>query len=95
MSRVCIQCGKNHNTGIEDRIEGTFEPVDTCIDCLMGKCSFNFEKQQVTLDETKGMTFDEMQTELGETLIEILKKTYWNPSNEIRDLPESEHRQTS
>lgn len=38
--RLCVECGKSHNTGIEDRMEGTFEPVDTCIDCLMGKFSF-------------------------------------------------------
>lgn len=80
---------------MELRIEGTFEPIETCIDCLMGKCSFNFDKAQVTLDDIEHKTYEEIQTELGETLIDILKKTYWNPSNEVRDLPESEHRQTS
>jgi hypothetical protein len=38
--RHCIECGNEHNTGIEDRMEGTFKPVNTCIDCLMRKCSF-------------------------------------------------------
>lgn len=90
--RHCIECGKQHNTGIEDRMEGTFEPVDTCVDCLMGKCSFNFEKTQVTLDEAKGLTYDEYHQMLGEKLVEILQKTYWNPPDEICDLPESEHR---
>ena len=93
--RHCIECGKQHNTGIEDRMEGTFEPVDTCIDCLMGKCSMNFQKNNITLDETQGMTYDEYHRVLGETMLEILSKTYWNPPNEIRDLPESEHRPTS
>lgn len=94
--RHCVECGKQHNSGIEDRMEGTFEPIDTCIDCLMGKCSFKFEKEQIILSEDfHNTTPDEMQTELSKTLIEILQKTYWNPPNEICDLPESEHGQTS
>ena len=63
--RYCKECGKVHNSGIEDRMEGTFEPIDTCIDCLMGKCSFNFEKTQVTFDDLESKTYDEMQKELG------------------------------
>lgn len=86
--RLCIECGKSHNTGIEDRMEGTFEPVDTCIDCLMGKCSFKFEDKQVTLDEAESMTYDEYHQKLGETMLEVLSKTYWNPPNEICNLPE-------
>lgn len=79
--RLCIECGKGHNTGIEDRMEGTFEPVDTCIDCLMGKCSFKFDDKQVTLDEAESMTYDEMQTKLGETVLGVLRAEYGTVGN--------------
>lgn len=86
--RHCIECGKQHNTGIEDRMEGTFEPVDTCIDCLMGKCSFKPIQEQVTLEDTKDMTYEEYHQKLGETMLEILSKTYWKKPDEVCDLPE-------
>lgn len=79
--RHCIECGKQHNTGIEDRIEGTFEPVDTCIDCLMGKCSFKFDDKQVTFEEAESMTHDEMQTKLGETVLGVLQAEYGTVGN--------------
>jgi len=79
--RHCIECGKQHNTGIEDRMEGTFEPVDTCIDCLMGKCCFNPVKNQVTLEDTESMTYDEMQLELGKTVLGVLQAEYGTVGN--------------
>lgn len=78
--RLCLECGKQHNTGIEDRIEGTFEPVDTCIDCLMGKCSFKFESRQITLDDIAPLSYDEMQTQLGETVLNVLQTEYGSSS---------------
>lgn len=89
MIRLCVECGKHHDTGVEDRITGTFDRIDKCIDCLMSKCSFKFEETQVTLDETKNMTYDEMQRHLGETLLKLIQ------NHEIHYLPESEHGQTS
>ncbi len=36
--RLCVECGKQHDTGVENKSEGTFERIDKCIDCLMSKC---------------------------------------------------------
>lgn len=82
-TRNCIECGKLHDTGVENRIEGTFERIDKCIDCLMSKCSFNFDSNQVNLDETKEMSYEEMQRHLGETLLKLIEKY------EVHYLPES------
>jgi hypothetical protein len=71
--RFCNQCGKEHNTCIEDRIVGTFEPIDTCIDCLMSKYSFKFEQKQITLEDTESLTYEDMHVELGKTIIGILQ----------------------
>lgn len=58
--RFCIDCGKKHNTGVENKIEETFEPIDKCIDCLMSKCSFKFQDTQITLNETEFVSHEEM-----------------------------------
>lgn len=74
-SRSCTECGKSHNTGVEKKTEkNTFEPIDKCIDCLMSKCSFNWEKKQIILSEdTENMTPNEMSETLIETQKNILK----------------------
>jgi hypothetical protein len=79
--RLCLECHKEHDTCIENRMDGNFEIVDTCIDCLMGKCSFNFEEKQVTLEDIESMTYDEMQEELGKTVLGILKAEYGSVRN--------------
>jgi hypothetical protein len=82
--RLCVECGKRHDTGIENKITGEFNRIEKCIDCLMSKCSFKFETHQITLDEVKNKTIDEMHTELGETLLDILQRSYG--SNEKKEL---------
>lgn len=47
--RFCTECGKQHNTGIENRITGDFNHIDKYIDCLMSKCSFKLETTQFFL----------------------------------------------
>lgn len=79
--RLCVECGKVHNTGIEDRMQGIFDPIDTCIDCLMGKCSFKFEEKQVTLEEAKSMTYDEMHEQMGKIVLGVLKAKYGTVGN--------------
>ena len=74
--RLCVECGKQHDTGVENKITGDFNRIDECIDCLMGKCSFNFESKQITLDDVNHMTCDEMQFELVKTVCNILQEKY-------------------
>lgn len=63
--RLCVDCGKQHDTGIENKITNDFERLDKCIDCLMSKCSFKFESDQINLDDLK--TYDEMKNKLSLT----------------------------
>jgi len=86
--RLCVECGKRHDTGIENKITGEFNRIEKCIDCLMSKCSFKFETHQITLDDIEEKTIDEMHTELGETLLDILRRNY-GTHNEISNLPQS------
>lgn len=49
--RLCISCGKAHNTVIENTENGDIiEEIDKCIDCLMSKCSFKFDNTQTVLN---------------------------------------------
>lgn len=77
--RLCIECGKQHDTGVEDKTTGAFDRIDKCIDCLMSKCSFKFKEKQVTLENTEQMTYDEMQEQLGKNMIELLRDKYGTP----------------
>ena len=47
--RLCSECGKSHDTGVEDKEAGTFKPIDKCIDCLMSKCEFKFQEKEIML----------------------------------------------
>lgn len=79
--RLCVECGKQHDTGIENTLTGEFNRIDKCINCLMSKCSFKFETRQITLDDLKPMTYDEMQQELGETVLNVLQTEYGTTGN--------------
>jgi hypothetical protein len=77
--RFCVECGKQHDTGVENRMTGEFNRIEKCVDCLMSKCSFKFETRQITLqdlDEVAPKSYDEMQRELGETMLNILQTEY-------------------
>jgi hypothetical protein len=55
-SRICISCGKKHNTGLENTHTGDFKPWDKCYDCVMSNgYHWNITKEQVVLniDEDK------------------------------------------
>lgn len=80
--RLCIECGKQHDTGVENKMTGEFNRIDKCIDCLMSKCSFKFETRQITLDDLEPkMTYAEMQLELGKTVLNVLQTEYDTPGN--------------
>lgn len=49
--RFCIECGGQHDTGVENTLTGDFQQIDKCRDCLLSKCSFTLEKTHITLDE--------------------------------------------
>lgn len=75
--RYCVTCNKEHDTGIENRITGEFNRIDECIDCLMSKCTFNFEHRQITLEDLEPkMTYEEMQINLGKMLLNVLQSEY-------------------
>jgi hypothetical protein len=86
--RLCIECGKQHDTGVENKLTGEFNRVDKCIYCLMSKCSFKFESRQITLDDLKPMNYDQMQYEFGKIVCKILKAEY--STNGIEDLQKTE-----
>lgn len=48
--RYCNECGKQHNTGVENMMTGHFDPLDKCVDCIMSKCSLKFQSEQITLE---------------------------------------------
>jgi hypothetical protein len=51
-SRKCIECGKMHDTVVQDNYTGErIEELDKCIDCIMSKCTFNPIKTLITLDD--------------------------------------------
>lgn len=77
--RHCVECVKQHDTVLENRLEGSFERVDKCIDCLLSKCSFKFEKRHISLEDINDLTYEEMQNELGKTLVKIIAKLYQSP----------------
>lgn len=74
--RLCVECGKQHDTGVENKLTGDFNRIGKCIDCLISKCSFKFESRQITLDDLQPMTYDEMQVELGKTVCNVLQAEY-------------------
>lgn len=47
--RFCDGCGKQHDTGVDNRETGEFKPIETCIDCLMSKCKFEPITTQIHL----------------------------------------------
>ena len=49
--RICVECGKERDTGIENRLSVNFNRIDKCMDCLISKCSFKFATTRITLDE--------------------------------------------
>jgi len=78
--RLCVECGKQHDTGVENKLTGEFNRIEKCIDCLMSKCSFNIDLRQIILDD-QPMTYDEMQTKLGETVLNVLQTEYGTTGN--------------
>jgi hypothetical protein len=36
-SRPCIECGKSHDTGWEDKSGAIIERLDKCYDCIMNE----------------------------------------------------------
>jgi len=74
--RLCVECRKQHDTGIENRLTGEFEPIEKCIDCLMSKCSFEFEKKQIRLDDVVPVSYDQMQKQICESMLKIMKREY-------------------
>lgn len=91
--RLCVTCEKQHDTGVENKLTGEFNRIDECIDCLMSRSSFKFETREITLDDLKpNMSYDEMQRELGETMIKIIHNSFNNVDlkkiNEGNDLIE-------
>ncbi len=48
--RLCVECGKQHDTGIENKKTGNFDKLNTCIDCLMRKCYFTPFTEQIYLE---------------------------------------------
>lgn len=78
--RLCVECGKQHDTGVENKLTGEFNRVEKCIDCLMSKFSFKFESRPITLGDVSHLSYDEMQTQLGETVLNVLKTKYGSSS---------------
>ncbi len=51
-SRKCIECGKMHDTVIQNNFTGErLNELETCRDCIMSKCSFNPIKTHITLED--------------------------------------------
>ena len=49
-SRKCIECGKMHDTIVEDMRTGErIKEIDKCKDCLMSGCSFKWRSDQIEL----------------------------------------------
>lgn len=55
-SRKCIECGKQHDTIIEDMRTGErIKEIDKCKDCLMSGCFFKWNTNQVELKSDLGV----------------------------------------
>jgi hypothetical protein len=51
----CKHCGASHKLFLEDRIAGTMEPLDICMDCLMIGTCIPLDTH-ITLDEAVDVT---------------------------------------
>lgn len=50
--RLCIECGKQHNTVVQDsKTEKIQCYLDHCTDCLMSKTKINILKDQVVIEK--------------------------------------------
>jgi hypothetical protein len=73
-SRKCVECGKQHDTIVEDTRTGErLSEIDKCKDCLMSGCKFNFRTDQVELKSEWGgtarcMTSDGRNVNMAEEL---------------------------
>lgn len=73
-SRKCVECGKTHDTIIEDMRTGDrIEEIDKCTDCLMSGCVFKWQTNQVELKSEYGgtatcMTSDGTNVNMAEEL---------------------------
>lgn len=55
--RKCIECGKIHDTIVEDTMTGErLSEIEKCKDCLMSGCLFNLRTDQVELQSEWGGT---------------------------------------
>lgn len=79
-TRKCIQCGKMHDTIVEDTRTGErLSEIDKCKDCLMSGCSFNWNRKQVQLQTEWGgiarcMTSDGRNVNMAEELNRLEKE---------------------
>lgn len=56
-SRKCFQCGKMHDTIVENTWTGErLSELEKCRDCIMSACSFNWRTDQVELKSEWGGT---------------------------------------
>lgn len=54
-SRKCVECGEVHDTVVEDNRTGErLIEIDTCKDCLMSGCWFNWKPDQKELKSEMG-----------------------------------------
>ncbi len=50
-SRKCIECGKMHDTIVENTRTGErLSEIEKCKDCLMSGCIFNWRTDQIQLN---------------------------------------------
>jgi len=42
----------------------------------MSKCSFEFEKKQIRLDDVVPVSYDQMQKQICESMLKIMKREY-------------------
>lgn len=79
-SRKCIECGKMHDTIVEDTRTGErLSEIEKCKDCLMSGCIFNWRTDQVQLrSEWSGtarcMTSDGRNINMAEELNKLEKE---------------------
>lgn len=77
MSWPCKKCGKLHGMVIENKLNGTSEPIDVCYDCLFEGCKYRQPCEIVfeTIQNSIGDIMEKLKSAEDKIISELLPTT--------------------